>query len=133
MSPSMARRLMMIAAHPVISNRAHVHVLPPAWGTLYELTKTDTTKLKNALKDGIISPDMKRRDIAALLPRGTAKPRRAGALIGARTPSSRIYFQISRVLSEGFDDLSVEDQADLIGMLEQTINELRERRNGKGA
>jgi hypothetical protein len=30
---------MMIADHPVLSKRAHVHVLPPSWRTLYELTK----------------------------------------------------------------------------------------------
>src|SRR5262245_20790937 len=37
--PSVARKLMAVARHPVLSNRAHAHVLPPSWTTLYELTK----------------------------------------------------------------------------------------------
>src|SRR5262249_8194216 len=35
--PSTARKLIVIAHHSILC--AHVHKLPPSWGTLYELTK----------------------------------------------------------------------------------------------
>ena len=35
--PSTARRLKIIAEDARLSNRAHAHVLPPSWRTLYEL------------------------------------------------------------------------------------------------
>src|SRR6516225_6239229 len=36
---STAQRLMSIARHPMVSNPAHVQLMPPSWGTMYELTK----------------------------------------------------------------------------------------------
>lgn len=36
---STAEKLMKIASHPLLSKSEHVPILPPAWGTLYELTK----------------------------------------------------------------------------------------------
>jgi N6-adenosine-specific RNA methylase IME4 len=63
-SASTARRLMAIAMDPRISNRAHVHVLPPHWGTLYEITKLDDAQFEARVADGSIRPDMERRDIA---------------------------------------------------------------------
>ena len=48
-SPQTARKLMAVANHPVLSNHAHVRVLPPSWGTLYELTKL-------GWKDNAIAP-----------------------------------------------------------------------------
>jgi hypothetical protein len=122
-----ADRLMAIAANPVLSNSTHGSNLPPSWRTLYELTKVDQPKLKAALKDGLITPDLKRRDLVALLP-PSQSVKRAPLVIGARTPSGRLYFQIARLLSDNFDALAAEDQDDLLGMLEQTIVDLRERR-----
>jgi hypothetical protein len=137
-SRSTGNRLMLIAEHPVLSNRAHVHALPPAWGTLYELTKADRTKLKNALKDGVITPDMQRRDVKALLPlqKAHAAPRRTKPMpprtaepppemIGYRTPGSRLFAQIALLLSDQFDVLPPEDQAYVLDMLDQTLKELR--------
>jgi hypothetical protein len=37
--PNTAQRLMQIAENPVLSNAAHVPLLPASWGTLYELAK----------------------------------------------------------------------------------------------
>jgi Protein of unknown function (DUF3102) len=122
-------RLMAVANHPVLSNSAHGPTLPPSWRTLYELTKADQSKLKAALRDGRITPDLKRRDIDELLPATrTRTARKASVVIGARTPSSRLYFQITRLLSDEFDGLADEDQDELLGLLEQTIGELRGRR-----
>jgi N6-adenosine-specific RNA methylase IME4 len=57
-----AQRLMSIAADERL--RHSVSRLPPAWGTLYELTKLDDEQFGARLSDGTINPDMDRRDIA---------------------------------------------------------------------
>lgn len=59
-----ARMLMTIAADERLTNRQHVSVLPPSWGTLYELTKLDDDTLTRRIKEGTIRPDMQRRDVA---------------------------------------------------------------------
>jgi hypothetical protein len=64
----MAQMLMKIAKHPIISDAKHVSRLPPAWSTLYELTKVPTPRLEVKLKDGTISPFMERKDAIALVP-----------------------------------------------------------------
>jgi N6-adenosine-specific RNA methylase IME4 len=63
-SASTSRRLKSIAEDPKLSNRAHVHVLPPHWGTLYELTKLDESQFQAKINDGTIHPEMERREIA---------------------------------------------------------------------
>jgi hypothetical protein len=62
---SYARKLRIIAAHPVVSNHAHVHALPPSVFTLYELTKLLEDVLRAKLKDGSINPKTERKDVAA--------------------------------------------------------------------
>lgn len=62
-SPSTARRLMMIAGHKGVANRAHAHVLPPSWTTLYELTKLPEDKLEIALAEGWVRPETQRSDV----------------------------------------------------------------------
>jgi hypothetical protein len=52
LSPRTAQMLMEIARHPVISNAKHVSLLPPSWGTLYQLTRVETKALEAAIKDG---------------------------------------------------------------------------------
>jgi Protein of unknown function (DUF3102) len=59
-----AQRLMKIAADSRLANRAHVPLLPPSWGTLYELTKLDDATFDQKLRDGSINPDMQRKDVA---------------------------------------------------------------------
>ncbi|SFJ53221.1 hypothetical protein [Bradyrhizobium sp. Gha] len=61
-----AQMLMKIAGHPVLSNPKHVSLLPPSWGTLYELTKLPDNKLLTGIRDGTITPKLERRDAAAL-------------------------------------------------------------------
>jgi hypothetical protein len=68
MDPSTARRLAAIASHPVISNRAHGHALPPSWRTLYELSKLPQALLLTKITEGAIHPQMERKDVRALLP-----------------------------------------------------------------
>ena len=64
-----AFRLMAIADHPQLSNVAHAQHFPPAWYTLYELTKVPSPILKNAFRDGVITPDMPRKAVQELVVR----------------------------------------------------------------
>jgi hypothetical protein len=74
-SVSTAKRLMLVAEHKILSNRAHVHALPPAWGTLYELTKLPDLTLIKALDGGVVRPDIERGDAIALQPERSDRPR----------------------------------------------------------
>ena len=78
-SASTARRLMTIANDHRIANRAHVHVLPPSWGTLYELTKLPDDVFEAKVADGTINPGMPRKAVPhiRLVKPGPKKPRRA--------------------------------------------------------
>lgn len=67
---SAARQLMAIAKDGRIAKRECIHVLPPSWGTLYELTKLDDGQFEAALSAGIIRPDMQRKDLAPLRAKG---------------------------------------------------------------
>jgi hypothetical protein len=56
---STAQRLMKIASTDALSKPAHVQLLPPSWGTLYEFTKLPEDKLEVALVnllDGVKAP-----------------------------------------------------------------------------
>lgn len=57
---------MKIARDPVLTNPTHVPLLPPAWGTQYELTKLPTTAKQKAFAEGRIRPDMERADVQRL-------------------------------------------------------------------
>jgi hypothetical protein len=61
---SHARKLRIIATHSIVSDRAHVHALPPSVFTLYELTKLPAAMLRERLKDGSINPSLERKDVA---------------------------------------------------------------------
>lgn len=126
-----ARQLMTIAQHPVLSNSKHAWNLPPAWTSLYELTKVEPKRLTAAFKDGVITSDMKRSDVHALLPpskRQPPKPTREDPDTLDRTPGSKLYFRIALILSDELDALSPEDREDVLSMLDQTISELRRPR-----
>jgi hypothetical protein len=66
--PRTAQRLMAIASHMVLSNPTHVSLLPPSWGTLYELSRLPQTLLLTKIKEGAIHPGMERKDVKALCP-----------------------------------------------------------------
>ncbi len=67
-SPRAARMLMAIAHHPVISDRKHVSVLPPSWGTLYELTRVPDATLREKIASGAITPKIERKDVVIMRP-----------------------------------------------------------------
>lgn len=73
-SQGTAGRLIAIAAHPVLSDSAHAPNLPQSWMSLYELTKVPEPTLKNAISDGVITPDMPRKAVADLIPPKPDRP-----------------------------------------------------------
>ncbi len=56
-----AQRLMVIAADPRLADPTHVSLLPPHWGTLYELTKLTDDEFAENRSTGKIHPEMERR------------------------------------------------------------------------
>jgi hypothetical protein len=68
-SASTAQRLMAISTDRRITNAAHVQLLPPHWGTLYELSRLSDRAFEHHLAKGHIKPDMRREDAVALLTR----------------------------------------------------------------
>jgi Protein of unknown function (DUF3102) len=62
-----AQRLMAIAEDQRLPT--HVSVLPPSWGTLYELTRLSDETFTRAIAEGAIRPDMERADVERLLAR----------------------------------------------------------------
>jgi N6-adenosine-specific RNA methylase IME4 len=61
--PRTAQRLMKIAADERLSNPTHVPLLPPHWGTLYELTKLNDEQFATKIAAGAIHPELERRDL----------------------------------------------------------------------
>jgi hypothetical protein len=57
-----ALRFMTIGSHQVLSNGAHVHHLPPSWGTLYELSKAEPKALEAAIESGEVNPSTTRAE-----------------------------------------------------------------------
>jgi len=77
--PQTARKLMAIARHPIISNRAHVRDLPASWATLYKLTKLPIGNLRTKFADGSINPKLERKEVA-----GWRKSERGKIEVGGR-------------------------------------------------
>jgi hypothetical protein len=61
-----AEKLMAIARHPLISNSSIRRILPPAWTTLYELSRLPDPVLDRAISDGAITPDLKEHQVRKL-------------------------------------------------------------------
>src|SRR5262245_6252616 len=70
-----AYRLMAVAEDPRLLT--HVSKLPPSWGTLYQITRLDDTTFGRLLDDGVIRPDVERKEIAQHVAAKRA-PRAAG-------------------------------------------------------
>lgn len=63
--PTTAQRLMKVSRDDRLANPARVQLLPPSWGTLYELTKLTDAQFEAGVKSGLIRPDMLRTAIRA--------------------------------------------------------------------
>ena len=99
-----AQRLMAIAEHSILSKRAHVHVLPPAWGTVYELTKAPDQAIRLWLTDGTIHPILEMFSVAGSLvcdPFCGAGATGMAALPTCRAALGRSVFEVVVLLEEG--------------------------------
>jgi len=65
-TPRTAQMLMAIAKDPRLTDAKRVSLLPPAWGTLYQLTKLDDKAFDAAIEQKVIRPDMERRDVKVM-------------------------------------------------------------------
>ncbi len=66
-SASTAQKLMKISADPKLANAARARLLPPAWGTLCELSKLPQVSFEEALKTWTINSGMTRDDATKLV------------------------------------------------------------------
>ena len=65
--PRTAQMVMKIASDPRLQNTKYISHLPPAWGTLHQLTRLSDDDFDAAIVDGTICPDMKQKAISARL------------------------------------------------------------------
>lgn len=79
MSDNTAERFMAIASHSAIANSPHVGNLPPAYSTLYELSRVPAVALEAAIEAGEVRPDMPRREAVALVRRYQSSPTKPSA------------------------------------------------------
>jgi hypothetical protein len=63
---STAERLMAVARDKRLRNPAHAQALPPAWYTLYELTKLTDQQFEKGIAIGAINPRLSRQEAAVL-------------------------------------------------------------------
>ncbi len=77
-----AERLMRIASDPRLSNPTTLSLLPPHWGTLYELTKLSDPMFKRLIDEAVICPELTyaaAASLAQLSDDRPAPPRKAHA------------------------------------------------------
>lgn len=139
---STAQRLMKIAEHAVLSKAAHVQLLPPSWGTLYELTKVPEPKLIAAINDGTVNPKMQRRDVKALLPAKASRPRKSEASkTGPKSgtdPRLDCVMAVRSVVLEWLPEIPTEQWPQLISDLREAVDAIergvqeRMKRTGNG-
>jgi hypothetical protein len=126
-----AQRLMAIAANPELSNAAHASLLPPSWTSLYELTKVEPDTLHNALRDRVITPDMKRSDVAALLPAKPRAERPAATVIDVQPVQSsapvsgdETFESVEEFIVSKFEVIAEEKRPHFIDFLQRLLSRL---------
>jgi hypothetical protein len=114
-SPRVAQMFMAIANHPVLANTSAYSHLPPAYNTLYQLSRLEPAELAQALEDEAITPKMKANDAAQMA--NMAKHARDRAeLVGVYAPVNA---------ADEFADL-LEHDAAVADLLERGVAESRD-------
>lgn len=67
---SAAQKLMKVGRNELLSKAEYIQLLPPSWGTLYEIAKLPGSDVDALIDEGRIHPEMKLRDITQYLKRG---------------------------------------------------------------
>jgi hypothetical protein len=70
LTPRMAQQFMAIARHAVLSNAQRASYLPPAWTTLFELSRLEPDVIDQMIIDGTVTPSLDRNTARQL---GTAQ------------------------------------------------------------
>ena len=118
---SYARKLRIIAAHPVTANRAHVHALPPSVFTLYELTKLPIGDLRAKLADGSISPKLERKEVASW-----RKSERGKIEVGGKTIERERKPSLAEQLKTAEAKLARKDDGSLFDLKNDSVREIAE-------
>jgi len=116
-----ANRLMAVARDPRLWTQ--VSNLPPAWGTLYELTRLDDSTFDRLVGDGTIKPDMQRSDVGKVLRLQRVQADEARVL--SLRPRPGIYRTLVIDPAWEYDWLSIAGRAKP-GYAMQSIEQLRE-------
>src|SRR3989442_6105558 len=106
-SQDTAEMLMAIAQHPVLSKSENSRNLPPAWTTLYALSRLDEPGLQQAIGDRLVHAGMKGDDAQQLI-----NHTRAGA--GRDTdpvPLDTAALQLPRIVDEFIRTCQLGDEA----------------------
>jgi hypothetical protein len=145
-----AEMLMKIAEHPVISNAKHVSLLPPSWGTLYQLAKLPPEVLEAKIENGTVNSKIERKDVAVMVaeirgPREHKEPSEFAAPDEV-APSASGPVELARKLQSALDELDranahIEELESALEIANARIEELekatatpapRTKRKGKG-
>src|SRR6516164_4429021 len=118
---SYARKLRIIAAHPVTANRAHVHALPPSVFTLCELTKLPIGDLRAKLADGSISPKLERKEVASW-----RKSERGKIEVGGKTIERERKPSLAEQLKTAEAKLARKDDGSLFDLKNDSVREIAE-------
>lgn len=72
-------KLIKISQDSRITDQSNQSYLPPSYGTLYELTHLTDDEFRTGIADGIVRPDMQRKDVESLrtstVKKATTKPK----------------------------------------------------------
>lgn len=103
-----AHRFMEIARNPTLANRTHASdSLPPAWTTLYELSKVQPDQLAAALDDGVITVETGRGQAQQLARKGyfrAPEPWKAKVPAPESKQARYVYEDGHGIVYQGLDD-----------------------------
>lgn len=117
------QRLMAITHDPRLSNPTHVSLLPPSWGTLYQLSQLHDDEFERGIQEGLIRPDMKRSEVKRLhsVPGHVA----AAAASGATVPTEQVT---GVVAPDGISDADIQQAIDIIRETKRASTSALQRR-----
>jgi hypothetical protein len=118
---SYARKLRIIAAHSILSNRSHANALPPHPETLYQLTKLSIGDLRAKLADGSINPRLRRKEVASW-----RKSERGKIEVGGKTIERERKPSLAERLKTAEAKLARKDDGSLFDLKNDSVREIAE-------
>jgi hypothetical protein len=118
---SYARKLRIIAAHSILSNRSHANALPPHPETLYQLTKLSIGDLRAKLADGSINPRLGRKEVASW-----RKFERGKIEVGGETIERERKPSLAEQLKTAEAKLARKDDGSLFDLKNDSVREIAE-------